>query len=222
MVHSGDIGFYARQRGQTPPPPLAGFERINRYWDPVHAMHAAKILPGEYYVTRHDEGIVTVLGSCVSACVRDPIMGIGGMNHFMLPVNQNDPSSGKWGGDVDASTRYGSFAMERLINDILKHGGVRKNLEVKVFGGGRILAQMTDIGKRNIEFVRQFLALEGFRIASEDLGDVYPRKVYYFPATGKVRLMKLRSLHNNTIVEREVAYQHELEEKPVAGDVELF
>jgi chemotaxis protein CheD len=206
----------------VPPRPLAGFERINRYWDPVHVMYAAKILPGEYYVTREDEGIVTVLGSCVSACVRDPVMGIGGMNHFMLPENMSDPSSGKWGGDLDASTRYGGFAMERLINDILKHGGIRKNLEFKLFGGGRILAQMTDIGRRNIEFVRHYLLMEGFRVTAEDLGDVYPRKVYYFPATGKVRLMKLRSLHNTTIIERESAYRQEIEKKPVAGDVELF
>ena len=138
------------------------------------------------------------------------------------PENQSDPTSGKWGGDLDASTRYGSFAMEKLINDILKHGGTRKNLEVKLFGGGKILAQMTDIGKRNIDFVRHFLLVEGFRVVSEDMGDVYPRKVYYFPITGKVRVMKLRSLHNNTIVERESAYRQEIERKPVAGDVELF
>ncbi len=210
--------------GERPPlpPALPGFQRINRYWDPMHAIFAAKLLPGEYYVTREDESVVTVLGSCVSACVRDPLMGIGGMNHFMLPANQSDPSSGKWGGDLDASTRYGSFAMERLINDILKHGGIRRNLEVKVFGGGRILAHMTDIGLRNIEFVRHYLLMEGLRIAAEDLGEIYPRKVYYFPATGKVRVMKLRSLHNNTIVDRESAYRQEIEKKPVTGDVELF
>ena len=206
----------------SPPRALPGFEGVNRYWDPVHRMFAAKLLPGEYYVTREDETVVTVLGSCVSACVRDSLMGIGGMNHFMLPENQSDPTSGKWGGDLDASTRYGSFAMEKLINDILKHGGTRKNLEVKLFGGGKILAQMTDIGKRNIDFVRHFLLVEGFRVVSEDMGDVYPRKVYYFPATGKVRVMKLRSLHNNTIVERESAYRQEIEKKPVTGDVELF
>ncbi len=221
---AGEAGFTPATDTRRPeqPRPLPGFERINRYWDPVHVMYAAKLLPGEYYVTRDGEGIVTVLGSCVSACVRDPLMGIGGMNHFMLPENQSDPSSGKWGGELDASTRYGSFAMERLVNDILKHGGIRRNLEVKLFGGGRILAQMTDIGLRNIEFVRHYLLTEGLRIAAEDLGEIYPRKVYYFPATGKVRVMKLRSLHNNTIVEREVAYRQEIEKKPVAGDVELF
>jgi chemotaxis protein CheD len=222
MAPAGGTGFKVESAGKRLPAALAGFERINRYWDPMHAMFAAKLLPGEYYVTREDEGIVTVLGSCVSACIRDPLMKIGGMNHFMLPVNQNDPSSGKWGGDVDASTRYGSFAMERLINDILKNGGARKNLEIKVFGGGKILAHMTDIGRRNIDFVRRYIVTEGFRIAAEDLGDIYPRKIYYFPVTGKVRQMKLRSLHNNTIVEREAAYQKELAVKPLAGDVELF
>jgi chemotaxis protein CheD len=215
-------GFDRQTSPPSPPVALPGFEAINRYWDPVHRMFAAKLLPGEYYVTRAEEGIVTVLGSCVSACIRDPMFGIGGMNHFMLPVNQADPNSGRWGGDLDASTRYGSFAMERLINDILKHGGSRKHLEIKLFGGGRILAQMTDVGRRNIDFVRRYLALEGLRIAAEDLGDVYPRKVYYFPTTGKVKLLKLRSLHNTTIVERESAYRDEIEHKPVVGEVDLF
>lgn len=222
MTPTETAGFGRASPPVAMPRMLPGFEAINRYWDPVHRMFAAKLLPGEYYVTREDEGVVTVLGSCVSACIRDPLFGVGGMNHFMLPVNQSDPNSGRWGGNLDASTRYGSFAMERLINDILKHGGSRKHLEIKLFGGGRILAQMTDVGKRNIDFVRHYLELEGFRIAAEDLGDVFPRKVYYFPATGKVKLLKLRSLHNTTIVERESAYRQEIEHKPVAGDVELF
>jgi chemotaxis protein CheD len=222
MTATEQAGFPHADRKPVPPPAMRGFEHINRYWDPVHKIFAAKLLPGEYYVTVASELVVTVLGSCVSACIRDRIFGIGGMNHFMLPVNQSDPSSGKWGGDLNASTRYGSFAMERLINDILKNGGSREHLEIKLFGGGRILAQMTDIGNRNIEFVRGFLVTEGLKVAAEDLGDVYPRKVYYFPKTGMVRLMKLRSLHNNTIIDREIAYRRELENQPVAGEVDLF
>jgi chemotaxis protein CheD len=200
---------------------LPGFEAISRYWDTSRDMYAAKLLPGEYYVTRGDEIIVTVLGSCVSACIRDTVFGIGGMNHFMLPINANKGGSWEEAG-VGESTRYGNFAMERLINDILKNGGNRKNLEVKVFGGGKILSNMTDVGRKNIDFVVEYLNTEGLRVAARDLGDIYPRKVCYTPSTGKVHIMKLRSLHNNTIIERETMYQKQLVDKPIAGDVTLF
>ena len=200
--------------GNSNPPPatLPGFEDVSRYWDPVHMIFAAKILPGEFYVTREQEMIVTVLGSCISACVRDPETGVGGMNHFMLPVSQNE-SHGTWGGGEpgkDYTMRYGDFAMKRLINEIIKNGGRRENLEVKIIGGGRILAQMTDVGSRNIDFAHQFIRDTGLRLANEDTGGIYPRKVYYFPQEGKVRVKKLRTLHNNTIIERETEYMHEL------------
>lgn len=204
------------------PPVLSGFEHINRYWDKMHNISAAKILPGEYYVTTHNEVIVTVLGSCVSACIRDRIFGIGGMNHFMLPMT-NPNSSDAWQNvNISAATRYGNFAMEHLINTILSNGGARKNLEVKVFGGGRILAQMTDIGSRNIAFVREYIATENLNLLAEDLGDSYPRKVMYNPITGKVKMKKLRSLHNNTVVERETEYMHKLDVEPVESEIDLF
>jgi chemotaxis protein CheD len=207
-------------RDSRPPQALPGFDHITRYWDEQHGLYAAKLLPGEFYVTREHETIVTVLGSCVSACVRDPVSGIGGMNHFMLPLSGGN---GSWeNGHAGASTRYGSFAMERLINDILKHGGSRRNLEVKVTGGGKILAQMTDIGRQNIEFVEKYLAVEGLNVLARDLGDIHPRKVYYIPATGKMFVKKLRALHNRTIVERETAYFNQLKQQPVEGSVELF
>lgn len=205
----------SRAEAGDPPPCLPGFEHINRYWDKAHQMFAAKILPGEFYVTTHAEVITTVLGSCVSACIRDKVFGIGGMNHFMLPMDNRADA-------LSASTRYGNHAMEQLINEILKHGGERRNLEVKIVGGGRILASMTDIGQRNIRFVHQYLAAEGLAVAGEDVGDIYPRKVQYLPVSGKVRVKKLRSLHNNTIVEREEQYMHQIEARPVAGEVELF
>ena len=209
----------ARAQG-TPPRMLPGFNHITRYWDEQHGMFAAKLLPGEYYVTREEETIVTVLGSCVSACVRDTVMGIGGMNHFMLPLSG---SGGSWESEgAGLSTRYGNFAMEQMINDILKNGGSRKNLEIKVFGGGRILAQMTDIGRKNIEFVEHYIRVEGLKLTARDLGEIYPRKVYYTPVTGKAFVKKLRTLHNNTIVERETAYLGRLAKTPVAGSVELF
>jgi chemotaxis protein CheD len=206
----------------VPPLPraLPGFAGITRYWDEVHGMYAAKLLPGEFYVTTERETIVTVLGSCVSACIRDPVFGIGGMNHFMLPVSQG---SGSWeASGVAVSTRYGSHAMEQLINEILKHGGSRRNLELKLTGGGRILAQMTDIGRKNIEFVEDYARTEALKVLSRDLGDIYPRKVYYTPVSGRMLVKKLRSLHNNTIVERETRYLHDIESAPVQGEVELF
>lgn len=204
------------------PKVLQGFEHINRYWDKLQGVYAAKILPGEYYVTLNGEAIVTVLGSCVSACIRDRLSGVGGMNHFMLPI-QSSSSAGGWSASSpNAATRYGNFAMEHMINSILKNGGRRENLEVKVFGGGRILANMTDVGLENISFVRDYLRTEGLKVLAEDLGDIHPRKVYYFPASGKVRIRKLRSLHNKTIYERETAYMKDLDQKPIEGDIELF
>lgn len=136
------------------------------------------------------------------------------------------PSSAGEGGWKDAgmnsSTRYGNFAMEHMINEILKNGGNRENLEVKLFGGGRIIAHMTDVGMRNIEFARDYIRIEGLHVTSEDVGDVFPRMVVCFPATGKVRVKCLRSLHNNTIADQEKMYLNKLEEKPVSGDIELF
>lgn len=197
---------------------LRGFEHINRYWDKTRGVWGAKILPGQYYVTIRDELVVTVLGSCVAACVRDACLGIGGMNHFMLPSSSHDDRL-KFG---SVAERYGNFAMEHMINEILKNGGRREFLEAKVFGGGKILAQMTDIGQRNIDFVRHYLRTEGMKVVSEDLGDVYPRKVVYMPATGKVFVKRLQSLHNDTVVERERSYMTQLSTEPVQGDVELF
>ncbi len=200
------------------PASLPGFEHIRKSWNATYSAYAARILPGEYYVTRSDEGIYTTLGSCISACVRDKACRVGGMNHFMLPATAD---TDKLGG-LSAATRYGNFAMEHLINDILKNGGKRENLEVKLFGGGRILQNMTDVGMRNISFAREYLETEGIEVAAEDVGDVFPRMVVYFPATGRVRVKRLRSLHNNTIADEEIRYLRNVEGKPVGGEVELF
>ena len=199
---------------------LPGFAPINRYWDAAQDRVAAKILPGEYYVTMTDEVVVTVLGSCVSACVRDKVFGIGGMNHFMLP--EADSRGFDQANSISAATRYGSYAMEHLINDILKFGGHRKNLEVKITGGGRIISGMTDIGRRNIQFVRDYLKVDGLDIVGEHVGDNYPRKVYYYPQTGVVRVKKLRELDNRTLMDREQAYLSTLKTEGISGDVELF
>ena len=194
---------------------LPGFEKINRYWDKTREMYGAKILPGEFYVTIHDELVSTVLGSCISACVRDRKLGVGGMNHFMLPSSDEQDQ-------MSSANRYGNFAMENLINEILKSGGRRENLEAKIFGGGQILANMTDIGLKNIQFVRKYLETENITVISENVGDVYPRKVVYLPASGKAFMKRLRSLHNDTVVTRERDYMKDLEHKPIQSDIELF
>ncbi len=186
---------------------------IKYYFDRMNDCYTAKILPGEFYVTRKEEMITTVLGSCVSACIYDPERRWGGMNHFMLPGTEKDDS---------ASARYGLFAMESLINEILKLGSRRENLRAKLFGGGQIIAQMTDVGLKNIRFAKKFLFSEGIVLENSDLGLVYPRKVNFFPATGKVMVKRLQSLNNNTIQEREHEYMRRLNQQPIAGDIDLF
>ncbi|MCP5206437.1 MAG: chemoreceptor glutamine deamidase CheD [Hahellaceae bacterium] len=204
------------------PTAIAGFEHINRYWDRNMHVNAAKILPGEFYVSLHGEMIVTVLGSCVSACIRDKVRGVGGMNHFMLPM-QNEHSSEQWGSNsVSSASRYGNWAMEYLINEILKAGGKREDLEVKVFGGGQVLSNMTDIGQRNVAFVKYYLAKEGLKISAMDAGGMYPRKVLYFPDTGAVKVRKLKSTRNDTIISREKEYIKDINTQPKDGAVELF
>lgn len=203
-------------------PSIPGFDHVNRYLDQDHGIIAAKILPGEYYVTRENELITTVLGSCISACIRDRESGIGGMNHFMLP--ETNATKMKQGSDamIGNATRYGNYAMEHLINTILSNGGKRKNLEVKVFGGGKIIPTLSDVGERNINFVLEYIDEEGLNLLSKDLGDIYPRKVIYFPQTGKVGMKKIQDLHNDTIAQRERQYSRNIKELPVEGDVELF
>lgn len=204
------------------PRSLPGFEHINRYWDKRMNLAAAKIMPGEFYVSLHGEMIVTVLGSCVSACIRDRVHGIGGMNHFMLPM-QGVHSSPKWGSsDISSASRYGNWAMEFLINEILKAGGERRNLEVKIFGGGNVLSNMTNIGQRNIDFVKKYLWSEALDIVAEDVGDMFPRKVLYFPDTGAVKVRKMRQMRNDTVLQREKAYIEDINKKPKSGEVELF
>lgn len=191
----------------------------NLYFDKHFDIEAAKILPGEYYATTRDMLVVTVLGSCVSVCLRDKASGIGGMNHFMLPYSDNDP-----GNPVSTSARYGTYAMEMLINHLLKLGATHKNLEAKVFGGGNVLRgfTITNVGEQNAKFALNFLRTEKIKVVADDLLDIYPRKVYYFPQTGRALVKKLKDVHNNTIVSREKEYESRLDYAKVEGDIELF
>ena len=191
------------------------------YFDPKFNAQALKVLPGEYLVTERDVMLVTVLGSCVSACVRDPLAGVGGMNHFMLPDGDADGRSSSW---ANESARYGGYAMEMLINELLKRGASRSRLETKVFGGGAVLPGFTvnNVGQRNGDFVLNYLRNEGLSLNGQDLFDVFPRRVHYFPKTGKVMVKRLPSANDTEVLASEKLYRSRLKESPTQGSVELF
>ncbi len=186
------------------------------YRDRHFDIDAAKIGPGEYYITQRDMVIVTVLGSCVSACMRDPVAKVGGMNHFMLPDRDVE-------GPLSASARYGAYAMEVLINQLFALGARRERLEAKVFGAARVLPGMSDIGRRNAAFAIDYLKRESIRVVAEDLGSNEPCKIYFFAQSGRVLLKRLKSLRNDTIVQRERDYAEKLEHiSAKAGSADLF
>ncbi len=204
------------------PKVVPGFEAIGSNWDNRLGCWMAKILPGEFYITAADEGITTVLGSCISACIRDPAIRVGGMNHFMLPEDTTQGKSAWLDANAGLATRYGSFAMESLINGLLKLGARRERLEVKLFGGGHVLKAAIEVGDRNIEFARQWLRTEGFRVVAEDVGSDVPRRVVYMPSTGKVQVKHLRSTESGDIARREQQHLQSFAKQPVTSDIELF
>jgi chemotaxis protein CheD len=217
------VNATAHGESRSPKPPvLKGFEHIRRFWNPRTRAWTAKILPGQYFVTRSDEVVTTVLGSCISVCMRDASLRVGGMNHFMLPVDRSTGASPWIQGSGGLATRYGSYAMESLINELMKLGAVRERLEVKLFGGARILSTMTDVGAKNIQFAREFLELEHFTIMAEDVGDTRPRHVDYYPATGRVMLKHLQALSARAVASEESRYGEQLGRERSDGDVELF
>ena len=170
------------------------------YFDREFGLAAVKLLPGEYYVTSDDMLLTTVLGSCVSACLRDSVSGIGGMNHFMLP-DAADPLFF----DATAAMRYGAHAMQVLLSEVIRAGARRERLEAKVFGGGAVLASMTllNIGERNADFVLRYLLAERIRIAAQDLRGKLPRRINFFPISGRVAVRKLRQQDDALLVQRE-------------------
>jgi len=191
------------------------------YFDSTFKIKSVKVLPNEFYVTNEDMMITTVLGSCVAACIHDPVTGIGGMNHFMLPEGDvNSPAS--------ATMRYGAFAMEVLINELLKAGAARDRLQAKVFGGGAVLSamQQINVGERNAKFVLSYLKTEGIRVLAQDLGDKHARRINYFPHDGRVMVRKMEPRHHKAevlIVKREAAVANTLKaEVNTAPIVERF
>lgn len=150
---------------------------------------AVRVLPGEHRTIDPGGGsLTTVLGSCIAACIRNPRSGFGGLNHFMLPESR----SGDWSG-APASGRFGNFAMEALIGEVLASGCELAELEVKVFGGADLYPSATSVGRLNIEFVTDFLASRGLRPVRQDVGGVLPRKIVYTPATGRTFRLFIRS-----------------------------
>lgn len=197
----------ARPGGPQRPTPPPG-----SYYDPALDAHVVKLLPAEWKVSSEEIALATVLGSCVAACLYDPQVRIGGMNHFMLP--DASPS--------DGSARYGAHAMELLINGMLKQGAARARLQAKVFGGGNVLPGMTldPIGTRNANFVIEYLKAEGIPVLGQDLGGTQPRKVVFFVRTGRTLVKRLPAAGEVARVERD--YRSKLSHSPVAGSVELF
>lgn len=195
-------------------------EEVKRFYDPRYKATSVMVLPGRHYVTSSpEEMIVTLLGSCVAACIRDPIAAVGGLNHFLLP----ESNTGQWG-QASAAMRYGNHAMETLINDIIKRGGERSRLEIKVFGGANVIgAKSTQgVGQQNADFVESYLRNEGFTIAAMHLGGDKPRRIHYFPVTGKVNMLLLRRTPDNDLFRKERDYQKTIKTDDDSGDVELF
>ena len=189
-----------------------------RYHDRQLGCAVVKVMPGEYEVGGPDTTLVTLLGSCVAACIRDPFAAVGGMNHFMLP---HDRSGGALGGV--ASGRYGAYAMEVLINELLKRGALRSRLEAKVFGGANVIAGMTTtaVGESNAQFVLDYLAAEGIAVVGQDLGGRDARKVAYFVGSGRALVRHLPVAATLADIAAEQVYGAALDTTP-SGDVELF
>ena len=184
------------------------------YHDHHFHQDAVKVLPGEYFVTADDMMVMTVLGSCIAACIYDPRVRVGGMNHFMLPDGGND-----------AGGRYGSYAMELLINEMMKLGARRETMQAKVFGGGQVMHSFTtmNVGERNTAFVLDYLQTERIAVISKDVLDIHPRKVCYFPATGKAMVKRLAHSHPETLETQERKSSAAVVSKAIAGgSVDLF
>jgi chemotaxis protein CheD len=196
----------------------SGVSRPACYMDRNFQLPAAKIGPGEVYATQRDMLIVTVLGSCVSACLRDPLSRVGGMNHFMLPYHEG----ARRDGPLSESARYGAYAMEVLVNHLLSLGARRERIQAKVFGAGRIVPGMTDVGARNADFAVEYLQRENIPILARDLGRDEASKVYFFPRSGRVLLKRLKTLRNDTVLIREQLYAERLDTLVKGKPADLF
>ncbi|MBI5721196.1 MAG: chemoreceptor glutamine deamidase CheD [Burkholderiales bacterium] len=194
------------------------------YWDAHFGKEAVKVLPGEFFVYDEDVLVMTTLGSCIAACLWDRERRVGGMNHFLLP----DSGTPGGAGGGDASGRYGSFAMDQLIGELVKRGANRSTMEAKVFGGGAVIGGMSslNVGERNTQFVLEYLRTERVTVVSKDVMDVYPRKVCFLPASGKAMVKRLATTNTDALLAQERSAAQRVAASGAAGGaggtVDLF
>ena len=188
------------------------------FYDAHFKNDAVKVLPGEYFVASEDLLVMTTLGSCIACCLWDRQANVGGMNHFMLPESSGTDTIGSGG-------RYGTYAMELLINEMQKRGASRLTMEAKIFGGGAVISGMNSInvGERNTKFVIEYLHTERIPIVSKDVLDVYPRKVCFLPVSGKAMVKRLAPTNPEAIVAQErAAAQRAQPASTGGGSIDLF
>lgn len=211
VLTSGRVSHIEKLKAMPRKPGEASFF----YADHHFQYDAVKVLPGEYFVSNEEVIIMTVLGSCIAACLWDNKARVGGMNHFMLPDGEGGDGSG----------RYGSYAMELLINEMLKAGARRETMQAKVFGGGAVMSGFTtmNVGERNTKFVLDYLATERIPVVSQDVMDIHPRKVCFFPVTGKALVKRLAHSHPESLaVEERRGNAASVAKSTAGGSVDLF
>jgi len=196
---------------------MANITGGSNYYDTKFGTMVHKINEGGFCVlSRSDHLIMTTLGSCISVCMYDPVIKIGGMNHFLLPEERNAEKKNSF------SMRYGNNAMEILLNEILKRGGQKARLVLKAFGAGNVLSMKADIGVKNQIFLKQYIIDEGMKLETCDLGGNFPRRVAFYPATGKVLVKLLRRASDRKIGMEEETFRKKIGKQHISGDIELF
>jgi len=193
---------------------LPGFESIKSFWSPKWERHTVKIKPGEFYLSNEDMIISTVLGSCISVCIYDPVRCFGGMNHFMLPDTHTDEA-------LDRPLRYGFFAMEQLVNELMKNECRRESMEVKVTGGARMNGNSL-IGSQNIDFIKNYVEQEGLNLVAMDVGGDQARRVVFFPSQGRMLVNKLSHREDLHLIDEENVYRVKVDLSLDDTSVELF
>ncbi|WP_431855447.1 chemotaxis protein [Azospirillum sp.] len=208
--HAGNVAHDRRGAGAE------GVRADGSYYDPEFKTYVVPVVLGHHRISsRADDMLVTTLGSCIAACLHDPVARVGGMNHFLLP---GAPAEG----GIGIATRYGGVAMERLINDLLARGARKERLEVKLFGGARVIDSSMDVGVANAAFALDFVEREGLRLTGRDLGGATGRRIHFFPTTGKAMRRLLRPETERETVSQELDYLRTLRQAPLEGDVELW
>lgn len=211
VLASGRLSRIDQLKAQPRKPGEASFF----YADHHFQYDAVKVLPGEYFVSNEELVIMTVLGSCIAACIWDNKARTGGMNHFMLPD----------GDSTDGFGRYGSYAMELLINEMIKKGARRETMQAKIFGGAQVMAGFTtmNVGERNTKFVLDYLSTERIPVVSQDVLDIHPRKVCFFPISGKALVKRLAHSHpESLVVEERKGNAATVAKTTSGGSVDLF